>query len=90
MVRPETDKWGQSVSELRRMSTEAEHARTRERYLALYMIASRQSSATAWAKETSRTKETVLGWIHTYNRGGPEALTYRRTGGRSPFLPKSR
>ena len=88
MVRPELVKWGQSVSDLRRLSTEAEHARTRERFLALYMIASEQSSATAWAKEIGRTKETVLGWIHAYNRAGPEALTYRRTGGRSPFLAR--
>jgi hypothetical protein len=90
MVRPDTTKWGQSVDELRRMSTEAAHARTRERFLALYMIASGQSNATAWGKATGRMKETVLGWVHAYNRGGPEAITYRRTGGRSPLLPRSR
>lgn len=90
MIHPEIDKWGQSLSDLRRLSTEAEHARTRERFLALFMIGSKQTSATGWAAEIGRTKETVLGWVHLYNLAGPEALFYRRTGGRPPFLPKSK
>jgi hypothetical protein len=28
----------------------------------------------------------VLKWLHDYNAQGPDALTYRRTGGPSPFL----
>ena len=36
MIRPETDKWGQTLADLRRLSVEAEHPRTRERFLALY------------------------------------------------------
>jgi len=29
-------------------------------------------------------------WLHLYNTRGPEALAYRRTGGRPPFAPMSR
>ena len=25
-------------------------------------------------------------WVHTYNEKGPDALTYRRTGGDAPLL----
>lgn len=87
MVRPDTAKWGQTIDELRQLSVEAEHARTRERFQALYMIGSRQSNATRWAAEIGRTDDAVLEWVHTYNAAGPEALTYQRTGGRPPFLP---
>ena len=90
MVYPNLEQWGQGLSDLRRLSTEAEHARTRERFLALYMIASKQTTATRWAAEIGRTKETVLSWVHQYNLTGPEAIVYRRTGGRPPFLPKSK
>jgi transposase len=27
----------------------------------------------------------VMGWLHAYNKHGPEALRYQRTGGRPPF-----
>jgi transposase len=90
MVQPDTAKWNQTLSDLRRLSTEAPHARTRERYMALYMIASEQTSATRWASEIGRTKETVLGWVHRYNQAGPTGLTYRRTGGRTPLLRQNR
>jgi hypothetical protein len=30
------------------------------------------------------------GWVHAYNKRGPDALVYRRTGGRPPFAPPSR
>jgi hypothetical protein len=32
----------------------------------------------------------VMGWLHTYNAQGPDALVYRRTGGRRPFAHRSR
>lgn len=86
MVRPNLAKWDQTLSDLRRLSVEAEHPRTRERFLALYMVGSKQSNATQWAVEIGRTDDTVLGWIHKYNEAGPEALTYRRTGGRLPLF----
>lgn len=88
MVRPDVKKWGQTPSDLRRLSVEAEHPRSRERFLALYLIAMEQTSATRWAEEIGHTKETVLKWVHDYNESGPEGVKYRHTGGRPPFLPK--
>lgn len=90
MVRPDIEKWGQSLTDLRRMATEAGHPRARERFLALYMIGSKRTSAAGWSVEIGRTDETVLGWVHAYNAGGPEALKYRRTGGRLPLFRKSK
>ncbi|HBY99096.1 MAG TPA: hypothetical protein DEP84_34985 [Chloroflexi bacterium] len=90
MVRPETAKWGQELADLRRLSLEAEHRRTRERFQALDMIGSQQTNATAWAREIGRNLDTVLDWVHSYNEHGPDALHSRRTGGRPPFLRRNR
>lgn len=90
MIRPETEKWGQTLADLRRLSVEAAHPRTRERFLALYMIGSEQRNASQWAIEIERDDNTVLKWVHWYNLSGPEGLSYRRTGGRPPLLPKHR
>lgn len=90
MIRPDLSKWGQTVADLRTLSVQAQHERTRERFQALYMIATEQTNATAWAKEIGRNDETVLRWVHQYNEGGAEALTYRRTGGRPPFFTQER
>ena len=65
---------------------QAEHPRTRERFLALYLIASGAHNATTWAAHFGRQDETVLGWVHRYNARGPDALAYRRTGGPPPLL----
>jgi len=88
MVRPDFAKWDQTADDLLRLSREADHPRSRERYLALYAIGTGQSTATRWAKATGREDETVLGWVHQYNAGGPAAVAYRHTGGRTPFLPR--
>jgi hypothetical protein len=90
MVRPETAKWGQTAADLRRLAVEAEHPRTRERFLALYMIVSGKANASEWSVEIGRDDDTVIGWVHTYNESGPEAMYYRRTGGRSPLFAKKR
>lgn len=90
MIRPDVTKWNQSVSDLRRLSVEAEHPRTRERFLALYMIASKQMNATQWAAEIGREDDTVLSWVHKYNAEGPEAMVYRRSGGRPPLFRKNK
>src|SRR4051794_32383469 len=55
----------------------------------LYLIASGRFNATACAAHIGRQDETVLGWAHRYNEHGPDALTYRRTGGRAPLLTGS-
>ena len=71
------------------MATSAAHQRTRERFLALHEV-TRASCATQVAARTSRHPQTVMEWLHLYNTRGPEALTYRRTGGRPPFAQRSR
>ena len=89
MVRPDLNTWGHSLADLRRLAVNAQHPRSRERLLALYMIASQQTNATAWAAHIGRTKETVLNWVHRYNLAGLEGVIYRHTGGRHPLLTKS-
>ena len=88
MIRVELQKWGQSLEDLRRLALRAEHPRTRERFLALSLIADGTHNATSWAARSGRQDETVLGWLHTYNAKGPDALTYRRTGGPPPFCAR--
>ena len=90
MIRPDVAKWNQTLSDLRRLSVEAEHPRTRERFLALYMIATKQTNATKWAAEIGRSDESVLSWVRAYNDKGPAALRYRRTGGRPPLFRPSK
>jgi hypothetical protein len=90
MVRVEMQKWGQSLGDLRRLALQAEHPRTRERFLALSLIADGTHNATTWADRFGRQDETVLRWLHSYNTEGPGALTYRRTGGPAPLLRPTR
>jgi hypothetical protein len=90
MVRVDCAKWGQTPEDLRRASLEAPHARSRERFQALYLIASGRFNATACAAHIGRQDETVLGWAHRYNARGPGAVAYRRTGGRAPLLRRPR
>src|SRR5215813_8695874 len=90
MIRVEMSKWGQELEDLRRASLETPHRLSRERFQALYLIASGRFNATTCATHIGRQDETVLGWVHRYNAHGPDALTYRRTGGRSPLLPSTR
>ena len=88
MVRPDFSKWNQTADDVLKLAREAKHPRSRERYMALYAIGSGQSNASLWAKATGRENETVMGWVHRYNASGPEAVTYRHSGGGSPFLAK--
>jgi transposase len=75
---------------LRQLATSAAHQRTRERFLALHEV-TQASCATQVAARTRRHPQTVMEWLHLYNTRGPEALTFRRTGGRRPlFAPRSR
>jgi hypothetical protein len=90
MIRPEPSKWNQTPDDLRRLATESAHPRTRERFLALYQIATKHTNATQWAKQTARSDESVMDWVHDYNERGPEAMTYRRTGGVTPLLRRPR
>ena len=86
MVRPDMEKWGQTLADLRVLSVEAKDARSRERFLALYMIADKQTSACAWARTTRRTKETVLQMgtcLQSVGAGGRVLSSYGWT---SPFF----
>ena len=84
MLRVEYARWGQSPEDLRHLAMSAPHARTRERALALYEI-TQGSCATRVAVRTGRHPQTVMGWVHAYNAQGPDALGFRRTGGRPPL-----
>ncbi len=89
MIKVEMAKWQQTLEDLRLASLREAHPRSRERFQALYLIASGRFNATACAAHIGRQDETVLGWVHRYNRHGPGALVYRHTGGRSPLLLSS-
>src|SRR4051795_6707491 len=89
MVRVDVARWGQTLDDLRAASLAAPHQRSRERFLALYLIASGQFNATTCAEHVGRADDTVLAWVHRYNEAGPDALTFRKTGGRAPpFAPQ--
>ena len=85
MLRVDHARWGQTPADLRRLATSAPHPRTRERFLALYEI-TQESCATRIAERIHRHPQTVMEWLHLYNTGGPEALTYQRTGGPPPHM----
>jgi len=89
MVRPDFEKWQQTAEDMRRLSIEAAHPRSRERFQALYMIGMRQKQASQWAKEINRQKQTVLGWVHDYNEYGPASIPYQHTGGRQAKLKEA-
>lgn len=88
MIRPDCGKWGQTLADLRRLAVEADHARSRERFLALYMIGSQQVTATKWAQQIGRKNQTVMDWVHQYNRAGVAGVMYQHSGGRTPLLPR--
>ena len=89
MLHVDHQRWGQTVADLRDLALSAAHPRSRERFLALHEIAE-GSCATAVAERTGRRAQTVMGWLHAYDAHGPDALPFRRTGGRPPFVPAPR
>jgi len=89
MLRVDVERWSQTIEDLRDAACRAEHARTRERFLALYEIA-QGSNATQVALLTGRCDESVMAWVHAYNACGPDALTFLRTGGHPPFARASK
>lgn len=88
MLRPDFAKWGQSPNAIYELSLHASHARSRERFQALYAIGTLRCNATQWAAEFGRKNQTVMEWVHLYNEQGPDAVHYQRTGGRTPLLPR--
>jgi hypothetical protein len=89
VLRVDHERWDQTRGDLRELALSAPHARSRERFLALHEIA-RGGCASEVAERTGRHPQTVMGWLHRYNEGGPEAVQYRRTGGRPPFAQRSK
>ena len=65
---------GQTLEDLRRLALRAEHPRTRERFLALYLMARGLANATEIALESGRHDQTVHHWVHLYNEQGPDAM----------------
>src|SRR3954465_1179918 len=88
VLRVEDARWGQTPDDLRHLALSAPHARTRERALALFDI-TQHRCATQVAGRTGRRAHTVMDWVHAYNQGGPDALAFRRTGGRRPLFAHS-
>src|SRR3954468_7702921 len=88
MLRVDYARWGQTPEHLRHLALSAPHAPTRERALALFDT-TQHRAATQVAVRTGRRAHTVIGWVHAYNQGGPDALAFRRTGGRRPFFARS-
>jgi len=87
MLKVDTSKWQQDASALREQALTAAHPRSRERLMALYEI-SRGKNASQVGRESGRNPQTVMGWVHTYNKNGPDALLYRRSGGHPPLCQK--
>lgn len=71
--------WEQTVDNLREQALTAEHPRTRERWMALYEIATGKN-ATVVGKKTGRNPQTVMEWVHQYNENGPSAMVFGQTG----------
>src|SRR3954467_3341967 len=88
VLRVDYARWGQTPEDLRHLAVSAPHARTRERGLALLDI-TQHRCAPQVAVRTGRRAHTVMEWVHAYNQGGPDALTFRRTGGGRPFFAHS-
>src|SRR5215210_2457725 len=87
VLRVDDARWGQTPEDLRHLALNAPHARTRERALALFDI-TQHGCATQVAVRTGRRAHTVMAWVHAYNQGGPDALAFRRTGGRRPLFAR--
>src|SRR3954470_24268250 len=85
VLRVDYARWGQTPEDLRYLALSAPHARTRERALALFDI-TQHRCATQVAGRTGWRAHTVMDWVHAYNQGGPDALAFRRTGGRRPLF----
>src|SRR3954447_24247428 len=70
VLRVDHERWDQTERDLRDLALSARHARSRERFLALHEIA-RGGCASAVAERTGRHPQTVMGWLHRYDKGGP-------------------
>ncbi len=90
MLKPNLSKWKQTTGDLFASAMQAEHPRTRERFLLLYLTATQERGATRGATELGRNPRTAMRWVRRYNEKGPDVLVFKRTGGRPPLCPRRR
>jgi len=86
MLKLDLAKWNQTPEDLRVEALTAAHARTRERFLALYELTQQGHGITAVARGTTHHAQTLMRWVHWYNDAGPEGLVFQHTGGLTPFF----
>ena len=84
MLKLDLSRWQQTAERLRELALSADHARTRERWMALYEIATGKN-ATVVGQQTGRNPQTVMQWVHRYNEQGPSAMVFQQTGGHPPL-----
>jgi len=88
VLRVDDARWGQTPEDLRHLAVSAPHARTRERALALFDVTPHRCASQV-AGRTGRRAHTVMDWGHADNAQGPDALAFRRTGGRRRLLART-
>lgn len=81
------EKHKQTTQELLDLAIHADHPRTRERFHAIYEIATGKNTIQV-GKAIGRNYQTVMEWVHKYNNYGAESLFYQRSGGRRPLFAK--
>ena len=77
-------KWGLKKADFLKLSRQG-HPRTCERYQALYWLEDGETQMEV-ANRLNRTRNVVRNWQRMFEEGGPEALEYRRTGGKERIL----
>jgi hypothetical protein len=87
MLKIDRGKWGENAETLREQALQANHPRSRERFMALYEI-SKGKSATKLGQQTNRHPQTIMGWVHQYNKEGSSRLFYQHSGGHPPLCQK--
>lgn len=81
------ERWKQTPEDLWRLSIDAAHRQTRERFSWLYEITRSGSAAT---EALGVHHQTMLKWLHRYSDGGPKAVVFVHAGGRRPFSTNAR
>ncbi len=81
MLRIDLARWELSPELLTLLIVQSPCPRTRERLLCIRDIA-QGSCASRLVTTMGRHLSTLLGWVHAFQQGGPQALVYRHSGGR--------
>jgi transposase len=74
-----------TAQEVRAVSAKCKDAKAARRMLAISMVLEGYDRKTA-AETCGMDRQTLRDWVHRYNAEGPEGLSNRRSGGRSPRL----